>query len=287
MTQQPSQPQYDVSNLYLFPVYSTRAYYQTATGQQAPPYDATKPIKQWADPSPSGAPYLFVDPAAQATDFLNQVTIPAALASLVNLPGAYSYPAAVYPPTDAQQMGPFGPVGTVSPDQVCMQADAQEIASEIASLVGVAPTVAQYNNNTYHYVYGQDPRRQWWITFGNYSLLAQALIELKIYHGIGSPGHWTWDGKGGLNWVYDAPVIAAPAGATVTPIPVRALLSNEKLILIPPAMPTSQAQIMVERTDLAQTPAPQETSDQQFADLKAGLAAIQDALSAVRAKLGA
>ena len=99
-----------------------------------PPFDATQPLKGWADPSPAGQPYLVFDSTAAATGYISQMTLTAAQASQLNLPGVYNYPAYVAPPTDAVEVGPYGPIGTVSPDQVCLQADAQAVANEIAPL---------------------------------------------------------------------------------------------------------------------------------------------------------
>ncbi|MBS1825263.1 MAG: hypothetical protein JST93_08070 [Acidobacteria bacterium] len=45
------QPTYGLANLYLFPVYQTREEYRQKTGQEAPPFDPTKPVKSWCDPS--------------------------------------------------------------------------------------------------------------------------------------------------------------------------------------------------------------------------------------------
>ena len=108
---QPNQPQYQISLLDLFPVYATRAAYQQATGQQAPPFDATAPIKGWTDPAPSGQPYLVFDPTAAATGYVSPITLTPAQAAQLNLPGVYNYPAYVSPPTDAQAVGPYGPIG--------------------------------------------------------------------------------------------------------------------------------------------------------------------------------
>jgi hypothetical protein len=67
-------------------------------------------------------------------------------------------------------------------------------------------------------------------------------------------------------------------------VPIRQLLPNEKIVLVPPSNPLfGQPSLMVERTDLPQ-PAVPETEAQQLADLKAMLAAIQAALNALAGK---
>ncbi|MBI3682393.1 MAG: hypothetical protein HY235_18595 [Acidobacteria bacterium] len=49
-------PTYGLSHLYLFPVYQTREAYRQATGQEAPPYDSSKPVKSWFDPKAAESP---------------------------------------------------------------------------------------------------------------------------------------------------------------------------------------------------------------------------------------
>jgi len=281
---QPNQPQYPISVLNLFPVYTSRAAYQQATGQQAPPFDPSQPIKGWADPTPSGQSYLVFDSAAPG--YFDQLTVPPAQAARLNLPGVYTYPVYVSPPTDAMMYGPSGPLGPASPDQVCMQADAQAMANEIAPLYpGQTPIVAQENTGIYHYVYGVDPRRQWAIQIGGNVWVAQTLIEAQASHGVGAPGHWAVTSTG-LDWIYDPPVTTAPANATTLPVPMRPLLPNEQIVHLPGSLFNQTGSWVVERTDLPQ-PATAETNDQQFADIKTTLAGIQTALGAIRAKLGA
>ena len=201
----------------------------------------------------------------------------------MNLPGVYNYPAYVSPPTDAVEVGPYGPIGQVSPDQVCMQADAQAVANALAPLyAGQTISVVQENNGLYHYVYNLDPRRQWYIQIGNQVLLAQGLIEAQNIHGVGAPGHWSLASTG-LNWIYDPPVTAAPANATTVAAPIRALLPNEQIVHLAGSLFNPAGTWVVERTDLPQ-PAPLETYDQQFADVKNMLAAIQSTLNTLAAK---
>jgi hypothetical protein len=277
---QPNQPQYQISMLDLFPVYATRAAYQQATGQQAPPFDATQPLKGWTDPSPSGQPYLVFDSTAAATGYVGQIALSAAQASQLNLPGVYNYAAYVAPPTDAVEVGPYGPVGNASPDIMCLQADAQAIANQLAPLFpGQIPAVVLGNNaGVFHYEYGLDPRRNWYVQFGNAAFAAQLLIEQQASHGIGAPGHWTLSAGGAVNWIYDPPVTVPAANAVTTPAPIRPLLPNEQIVHLAGSLFNAAGTWVVERTDLAQ-PAQPETDAQQFADLKAMLTAIQTSLN--------
>jgi hypothetical protein len=285
---QPNQPQYQLSTLDLFPVYASRAAYQQATGNQAPPFDSTRAPQYWEDPSEAGksgtVTYLIVDTANPATGYLGQLTITAAAAARVNLPGIYIWPPYVSAPTDAIEVGPFGTVGAASPDAVCLQADAQAVANAIAPLFpGVTPTVAQDNNGVYHYTYGVDPRRVWYVQVGTRSFIAQGLIEAEYSHGVGYPGSFQLQNSA-VVWVAGTPVTQPPATQLAVAVPIRQLLPNEQIAEVPPSNPLfGQPTFVVERSDLPQPTVP-ETDDQQFADLKAMLTAIQGTLNTLAAK---
>jgi hypothetical protein len=232
------------------------------------------------------------DSTAASTGYLSQLTVVPAQASRLNLPGAYNYAPYVPAPTSAMEVGPFGPVGAASPDMICLQADAQTVAAGMASLfpgqtLNVFETMKQ-GQAMYYYSYPADELRRAWafqVTTGGCTttLFAQQLIEAQNVHGVGAPGHWTL-GTAGPNWVYDAPVTAAPANAVTLPAPVRPLLPNEQIVHLAGTAFNPAGTWLVERTDLPQ-PAP-ETSDQQLADLQASVAAMQTALAAIEAKLG-
>jgi hypothetical protein len=293
---QPDQPQYQISALDLFPVYATRAAYQQASGQQAPPFDPSQPVKGWADPAPTGQPYFVFDPTAVATGYVGTLNLPIAEAAVLNLPGPYNYPMPVTTPTDAMEWGPVSPIGPVDPSTVCMEADAQQVSNEIGPLYPDQPISLQLDGpGIYHIVYGVDPRRQWYIKIGTgtgiaYFLAASLINQKSASHGVGSPGHWVLQTIPGSRpsptWVYDPPVTAAPANAVTLPAPIRALLPNEQIVHLPGSLFSQAGAWVVERTDLPQPAAP-ETNDQQFADVKAALVAIQTVLGAVSAKLGA
>src|SRR5579862_9722823 len=299
---QPNQAQYQISALDLFPVYATRAAYQQATGQQAPPFDASKPVKGWADPAPASNPvtYTVFDPAAPVNvgvgggggyGVVTQLApMPVGQASRLNLPGTYNYPAYVSPPTDAQQVGPFGPIGPVSATTVSLKSDADALAAELAPLYpGQTINVQEENTGVYHVVYGLDPRRQFYLVAGTSSgapsFLAQSLIQNKNFNGVGAPGHWTIQSNV-PTWVPVQPVTTAPANAVTLPAPIRSLLPNEQIVHLPGSLFTQAGTWVVERMDLPQTQQP-ETEDQQFADVKVALASMQTALAAIRTKVGA
>lgn len=50
-TPTPQQASYPLDTLYLYPYYQSQAQYKAATGQDAPPFDPSKPPKGWFDPA--------------------------------------------------------------------------------------------------------------------------------------------------------------------------------------------------------------------------------------------
>jgi hypothetical protein len=302
---QPNQAQYPLSALYLFPLYLTRAAYQQATGKQAPPFNPSLPIKTWADPNPDGTVYDFFDPTAGVLGYVNTFEDAAISASQVNLPGPYNYPPYVSPPTDAMQMGPFGPMGLVNPNVVSNASDVEELVSELQAVYPpgtVIQTEIDPSAGAFSIMYGQDPRRAYLvlITVGPLTVAfnAQTLIESKYLNGVGYPGRWDLPPAakvsvgmqpefGPPTFLFDAPVIVAPPNALTDPIPIRPLLPNEKIVELPPGNPLfGTSSWVVERTDLTQATPPQ-TASQQLSSLAQQMQALQQMMAAIQAKLGA
>lgn len=215
--------QFPISDLDLFTNFATRAAYLAGMGKQAPPYNPALPIKGWADPAPTGQPYNVFDTTLGQ---VVQMSVPASSAG-VNLPGVYNYPPFVAVPTDATEWGPFGEIGQVQPNTVCMQAAAQALAAAIAPLYPgkTVSVVDSTSMGIFRVVYGQDPRRQWGITVspgGPAFTFAEALLELTYANGVGAPGHFAIV-SGKLTWLADTPVTTAPAGAVTVPVPIGPL----------------------------------------------------------------
>jgi hypothetical protein len=49
-------PKYELRKLYLFPEYGSRDEYSKVTGQEAPPWNAARPLKLWFDPNAAASP---------------------------------------------------------------------------------------------------------------------------------------------------------------------------------------------------------------------------------------
>jgi hypothetical protein len=264
---QPNLGQYPISALYLFAVWLDRASFLAANGVQAPPFNPALPVKEWADASPSGQPYLAFDTTAGNTV---ELPLPASVADTVNLPGTYTYPTYADTPTDATLNWPYGVASPIDAATVCLEAEAQAIAKAIAFLFpGKTVTVVDASSvGVYYTVYHNDPRRQWGIEVNGVSplgegfvLYAKTLMLESYIGGVGAPGHWVYGPVSGepvttlyIQWVRDAQVTAAPAGAITLPVPIRPLLADESFKLIPPQDPmfgSAGAQWMVVRSDFA------------------------------------
>ena len=251
-----------ISALYLFAVYLTRAGYLAVTGNQAPPFDPTKPVKNWFDPAPNGQPYLMFDTAAGK---LITMPLPVSIAATVNLPGTYNYPAFVETPTDATQnclVSEIAPT-PIDPATLCLVPEAQAIAKAIAFLFpGKTVTVAQQAYGMFYGVFPKDElRRQWCILVNGVSpygagfdLHAKTLILKRDSAGVGAPQRWIYapaDGEPANDpTVQSIPVqqiTLVPAGAMTLPVPIEPLAADQQFVLVPPSNPLFwQATWMVE-----------------------------------------
>jgi hypothetical protein len=232
--------EYSIANLDLFPAYADRAAYLSATGNQAPPFNAALPIKPWEDPNASATlpmVYSIFDAGANPPGAVT-LTVPAA-AVRVNLPGAYVYSAYVQTPTDAELMGPFGFLGLINPDTVCLQAAAQALANIFTTLYGKTVSVVDSTTTGELYVvYGNDPRRQWGLQVLNGVFLgyAQSYITAQNIDGAGAPGSWSLASNNGTpptllpTWTQTPQTTVAPPNAVTLPVPIRALLPTESFV---------------------------------------------------------
>lgn len=242
--------QYPISDLYMTAVYPDRATYLKETGQQAPPFNAALPIKEWVG---SGLVNVF-DAQSPSTGYVVQINVPSS-ANAVNLPGVYTYPpTAPLQPTVAQEVSPYGVLGTVNPNTLCMQADAQSLAAALTPLYGKTVTVVDDSPTGYVGInYGTETRRQWGLVAGTtvVAAYAESLLIAENTPYQGEPGHWTLQGNTAA-WVQDQPVTTPPANAVTIAPPMRALVPGEQIeqvvVTVPPPV------WYVVRTDL--TPAP-------------------------------
>ncbi len=250
---QPNQAVFSTDMLQTFQAY-TRPGYLLAFGVQAPSFDATRPAQYWFDSTAVPLPptqlmtYLQVQltPSADGSTPPAQMvplTVPAGQAATPNIPGLATYPPYVVAQTTATSGGSL-----VNPSVLSNYSDALVLASELGlpASSAIAGPALTWNGET---------RGDWMIVLpGNPNPYYVGTLLLDQYsNGIGSPGAWSIRNSGTVNaqaiWT---PVPPGPDGISTgapevtTPVPVRALLSNEKFV---PA--GIGGGVMVARTDLA------------------------------------
>lgn len=245
-----------ISDLYQFPVYQNREVYQRVKGQQAPPWDPSRPIQRF-DCTPGE--YLVFDGAGK----FSKVTI----ATGLNLPGVYVYPRRVVAPTTATILSPWFPDPVpVNPDLLCSESEVREICATTGWTYAEAPV---WIGGAFHW--GAETRRVYNITLPDGSTHdASVLVRQRTAAGIGSPGRWVVEG-GVPRWISTVPDTGERDPRPEVPIPCRPLESGEVLVSIPTPF---GAQWMVD------TPAP-------AAPATGGLTAEQDRLlRAIAARMG-
>jgi len=249
---QPNQAVFSTDLLQTFQSY-TRESYLAAFGVQAPSFDATRPAQYWFDSSAAGLPptqmmsYLQIQLTPSATGStppaeIVPLTIPASQAATPNIPGMVTYPAYVIAPTTATSGGSL-----VNPSILSNYSDAIALAVALglpASAVIAGPALT----------WNAETRGDWMIVLpGNPNpYYAGTLLVDQYANGVGSPGAWSIRNEGTVNaqavWT-PAPVgpdgISTGVPTVTTPVPVRALLSNEEFV------PAGIGGVMVARTDLA------------------------------------
>lgn len=238
---QPGSASFAPSALWLFQTY-TRDSYRAAFGAETPVCDPTQPYKTWFDTSVAPGTSVTYQVFDNTKGALVPLTMTAAQAASLNLPGVPHFQAYVVAPTSATVAPPNGTPSLVDPDLLATEAQAQMLAN----LLGGAVQSARFAG----YVYANlntaaDPRDLYDVTVNGNPWNAGLLLKALYSQGVGYPG------KLDPNTGQFTP--APPATASLlgnTPIPSRALLPNEAF---------SNAQFggdwMVVNTSLRNTPA--------------------------------
>lgn len=225
MADQPSTKTYGVAELQLFTTYD-RDTYKTRFGVQAPAYDASRSPKTWFDSTALVG--RSADALVEYTIFQNNafttLTMKASEAASVNLTGRYEY--AVYAP--AATVATSGGVG-VNPRALISETDARALVTELVAAGASVKLLEQ--DNSLDTNWGTETRRRFTITFADgVACDAAGLLSEKYIAGVGAPGHWVIITGAEPIWVVESQDDGAKAGAAVA-VPVRPLLSNEKLVI--------------------------------------------------------
>lgn len=241
----PEEPFYPIDRLFLFDRFD-RPRWERTFGQQAPPFDPSRPRKPWADTSALAGEkgpgalveYTYFD--AGSREF-RTMTLPAREAATPNLPGRYIYPEYVIAPTPAVIVNPDGVEDSLSPRMLCHRAEAEELARELGaqSVVESAFSAA----GPFRIDWRGEQRRTWMIRLGDSLFGAALLLQRKYRDGVGAPGEWTAGAGNQPVWITRQPETGERDARPEVPIPCRPLAANEALYLDHPM------KVIVYRTD--------------------------------------
>lgn len=233
---QPVAPMYGIDALYRFRTYDDRKGYFTANGEQAPPWNDSYGTKRWRVDNVQGAEYTFKYFDA-TTKTIKTMSLPAVIASEVNLVGLYEYPKYVQNPSPSTVVQGGVVVGSVPLNYLSTEADANALAGElgVALKATVTTNLGDYlgAGGLVSVVWNGETRRVWEIQFNTlpYKIPAAHLLELKYAKGIGYPGRWELDpSDNSPTWQSASVSSGASSAKGMVPVPIRDLLANETIV---------------------------------------------------------
>ena len=235
--------------------YDSRSDFQTKTGQQAPPYDPNLlgsgigAIKRWVatglDPANPNAPYTlpYLGLNAQGQPAVLSMTIPASMASKLNLAGSIGYQKyddwlQARGGTKTVHIFSFNgqqiqrPVVEQEWPLLLTPQEAQNLAAEIGNGAKVVDTVTDQYFQLGFLWDPNDPRRIQDIVVGTWRGAAGYLFRDRSVAGVGAPGTWSLSTE--ISPAPGSPKFTPATPATgqaetrVIPIPIRDLATDEK-----------------------------------------------------------
>lgn len=245
---QPATSPYAVNALELFPTY-TRATYLAKTGNQAPPFDITRPAKAWYDSSVTGSASYTVFNQSMSAPELIPLTLSAAVAKSVNLPGLPTYTQYVQQASNVIVTNGSSGSGYSGLYQ-STEAQANALKAEIgdASLVVTSGLGPMFPGAVFVYQKIDSSSPVGIYLLGNQNV--GQMLQQRNANGVGYPGTWAKNISG--NYVFSPATLNDGSTSTLgsTPTPVRPLLANEALVSVPAGIfPIAE----VVRTDLPST----------------------------------
>ncbi len=230
---QPSDAQYSIANITLFKDYDRNTYRQTF-GEEAPPFDPSRPVKQWKDDSPNAGSYLIFTVGASGPA-LTPYSLPKAIASTVNLLGKPNFSVYVPTPTSAYvvQLDGTREVGPRAPLNPAILATRSQAAALAALTKGTV--VDGSFQGTFSDVYPPDEsRRLWIIRNAAGDVQVGDLLTRENSGGVGHPGHWDAASlqSGQYMWVLDNVYDGTEGPNRFTGDACRPLNASEHLIVV-------------------------------------------------------
>lgn len=222
-----------IDSLRLVPRYNDRDDYLAKTGKQAPSFDSARPKQQWEDPAALGGSGMY---SITYWDFkfgaLTTVTIHSADAACVNLPGLRFYPPYVPAPTVAVDF--IGQL--INPAILSSEAEARSLMHELEPVAGEEWTLSVYHpaDKDQIFTFGSETRRAWSVIARSRNGQVKDIgVGGSLSHrnstGTGTPGRWDWNG-GSPVFFPMRPAVTGEQLVEELPVPLRALLPNEKIV---------------------------------------------------------
>lgn len=262
---QPEAAQFPIEKIYLF-TRLTRAIYRELYGEEAPAYDPTKPIKRWGDTTKlsdaDGTP--LPDPSMEICAYnvwdekkgaIVKRAMTNADAAAVNLPGVTVYPKWNNPDTSVAKVVDADSASEINGRQLISKEDAQFLMNEITRDTGLSGIMVESDiqeGGNYKVVWGIETRRQYGLQITGLDIMNLAALGYQRWAaGFGCKGKWTLNSSGYPQFIADVVPDGMQDPRPEFPFPVRALLSNEKLVIGWGGVPH------IERTDIStETPGP-------------------------------
>jgi hypothetical protein len=217
----------------------TRDTYTAAFGQQADPYDPSRPVKQWVDQSvdltdPHAAyTFRYVGKDKQGNPAFLTYTTTRLEASRVNLPGVYGYVKYDVAATPAVIRTPNGTVTALNPYNFCTLAEAEALNRDLNG--DNPPPVVEnpiVDGKFFQILWNGETRRDYLVSYrGVPGFRAAVLLFEKNQHGIGAPGHWDLDSDSPF-WKSERQVTGEYKSLPTVPAPVRPLFDDEDLVSV-------------------------------------------------------
>jgi hypothetical protein len=226
----PDKAYYPASELQTVRRYNRDSYF-AEFGEQAPPFDSSRPPKFWFDST--ALDNHEPDERLAYTKLVYDVFVPfdlkASEAATVNLPGVYQYPAYQVEPTPAVVLSVVNsPETPINARHLSSKEDAEAIVSEL----GTAYSESNLTDGPYSVDWRGETRRFYQVRFKNNLLNVGQLLILKNAGGVGAPGAWNLDGDE-PTWTPALQETGENDPRPEVPVPVRRLASVERLSVNP------------------------------------------------------
>jgi hypothetical protein len=156
-------------------------------------------------------------------------------AAEVNLPGVMVYPKWNNPDTSVAKVVDADSASEINGRQLISLEDANKLLSEIAKDTGMTGIIVESDimeGGMYKVVWGTETRRQYGLKITGLDIMNLAALGYERWAaGFGCKGKWVTNNMGYPKFIADVIATGEQDPRPECPIPVRALLANEKVVV--------------------------------------------------------